>query len=259
MKISAVCSRLGGAMALLFAGAILFAGCLGRKHVVSNYEFTRETKGASLPIFLAGPAAALLTNGNGFSARVTLEQTDPSNKVATVSGLLLVRGTRMMFAPKEGDNTFIWDVQERTGFILSEALQGYAPIASGIHITKDFIVSEKAGPTGEQVNGHPGHEAEVAVTTDDGATTTFGVWRAADMNDFPIRIRSLKSPASFTLNLTGIRSEDLEPKLFLPPEGFTKYPTGDTMVGEYFARRSKSKIVHDERSVEPRSGVQYSH
>jgi hypothetical protein len=51
----------------------------------------------------------------------------------------------------------------------------------------------------------------------------------------------------------------LEPKLFLPPEGFTKYPTSDAMVGEYFARRSKSKIVHDERTVEPRSGVQYSH
>ncbi len=246
-------------MALLFASAILFAGCLGRKHVISNYEFTRETQGAKMPLFLGGPAAALLTNENGFSARLTIEQTEGSNKVTSVSGLLLVRGTRIVFAPKNSDRTFIRDVQERTGFILSEALQGYAPIASGIHITRDFVTSEMAGPTGEQVNGHPGHEAEVAVTTDDGATANFGVWRASDLNGFPIRIRTLKSPTPFTLSLAEIRSEDLGPKLFQPPEGFTKYPTSDAMVGELFARRSKSKIVHDERDVETRSGVQYSH
>ena len=84
----------------------------------------------------------------------------------------------------------------------------------------------------------------MAVTSDDGTTATFGVWRATDLNGFPVRIRSLKGPVAFTLNLGGARSEDLALKLFQPPEGFTKYSSSDSMVGSEIVlrRKSKSKI-----------------
>jgi hypothetical protein len=259
MKIAGMNPRLSGAAVLLALSGIFFAGCFGRKHAVSNFEYSHETQGARMPAFLMGPAAALLTNASGFSAHLTMEQTDLSNKVTAVTGQLLVRGPHLLFAPKTGDNAFVWDVQDRNGFILSEALQGYAPVSSPVHITKVMVLSETAGPTGEEVNGHPGHEAEVAVTSDDGTTATFGVWRATDLNGFPVRIRSLKGPVAFTLNLSGARSEDLSLKLFQPPEGFTKYPSSDAMVGELFARKSKSKNISNGSAVEPHSGVNYSH
>ncbi|HEX3801137.1 MAG TPA: hypothetical protein VH413_20770 [Verrucomicrobiae bacterium] len=258
MKVDREHFKFGAAM-LLAVGVIFLAGCFGRRHQVSNFEFNHEMQAAKIPLFMVGPAAALLTNANGYSARLTIEQPGVSNTVTT-TGQLLVREQHMLFTAKNSDSTFLWDVKEETGFVLSEALQGYAPIASPTHVTRVQMMSQTAGAPGEVVNGHPGHEVEVAVTCDDGTTTTFAVWQASDVNAFPVRIRTVKSPVMFTLDLMAMRSEDLERKLFLPPEGFTKYASADSMVGELFARKSKSKISSgSDRKIDPKSGNNYSY
>jgi hypothetical protein len=208
---------------------------------------------------MTGPAAVLLTNVNGYSARVTIELAGMSNNATPMTGQLLVRSSHMLFSPKTGDSTFIWDVKEESGYILSEALQGYAPLASGVHVTRMQTMSETAGASSDQVNGHPGHESEEAITCDDGSVTKFGVWRASDLGGFPVRIRTINSPMGYTLNFSNMRSEDLSLKLFQPPEGFTKYSSTDSMVGELFARKGKAKNAGNTTPVDPKSSNNYSY
>ncbi len=185
MKISAVYSRLGGAVALLFVSAILFAGCLGRKHVVSNYEFARETQGAKLPLFLGGPAAALLTNDNGFSARVTSNRPMARIKSPAFSGLLLVRGSRMVFAPKEGDRYFHLGCAGAHGFYFERGVARLRPDCFGHPYHPNFRhVGNGPGRRVSKSTDIRAMKRKWRFTTDDGATANFGVWRASDLNGF---------------------------------------------------------------------------
>ncbi len=256
MKIVAIDINTSEAVLLLLLSALLCDGCASHRH--REYEFAEEALAAKLPDFLVGPASALLTNGNSFSARLTVDQPGFSNKVTAISGQLLVMGSHILFAPKTGDRAFIWDAHERTGFVLSDALQGYAPISSPIHVTNVLITAEIAGSAETQANGHPGHEAEVAVASDDGSTATFTIWRATDLGGFPVRIKAMNIVPPFTLNLAEVRSENLSPKLFLPPEGFTKYGSLEAMASELYSRKSKLRNAASGASVEPRSGVNYN-
>jgi hypothetical protein len=258
MKIVATDARLSTAVLLLVLSALFFAGCA--THRRPEFEFSDEAQATKLPDFLVGPASALLTNVDSFSARLTVDQPANSNNVNAGSGQLLVFGSHLLFAPKTGDRAFIWDARERTGFILSDALQGYAPISSPVRITNIMITAQMAGSAETQVNGYPGHEAEVSVASDDGSTAMFSIWRATDLGGFPVRIKTMNTVPPFTLNLSGVRSENLSPKLFLPPDGFTKYASADAMAGELYARKSKLKNATANRgaSREPPSGVNYS-
>ncbi len=231
-----------GLLALVAAVALigfLASGCAGRQR--PKYEPDERIIDATPP-FLMGPAAALLVNTNGYSARVTLDLPAAAGKVHSFSGQLLCSGSRLLFAPSGGDRIFMWDVRQHGGFILSEALQGYAPISTPTQITNFVTAAEAATPTVNAVNGHPGHESEVAVASDDGSTVKFAVWSAADLDDFPVRIRSLNAPVPFTLNLLELRTEQLAAKLFLPPEDFTPYASAAAMTSELAARKVHSPV-----------------
>lgn len=245
-------------LALPLLGAILCGGCASHRH--RNFDYEAEIKAAKLPEFLVGPASVLLTNASDMSARITVEEPGKSNKVAVVTGQLLIQGNRLLYAQKAGDRTFIWDAQLRAGYVLSDALQGYAPISSAVRVTNIFTTSEIAGGSGgTQVNGHAGHEAEITVASDDGSMAVFTVWRATDLNGFPVRIQSKNAVPPFTVNLFDVRPDKLAPKLFEPPDGFTAYPTAETMAGELFARKAKAKsstVTGD--YIEPPSKTSYT-
>jgi hypothetical protein len=217
--------------------AIVVAGCAGHHESRTSEEVIAPRP----PGFLVGPASALLTNGSAFSAVVTVDSPSSAQKGHPLSGQLLCEGSHLVFSPARGDRTFVWDARERNGFILSEALQGYAPFSSPTQITNVATVSETAGPASERVNGHPGHEVEVTVAMDDGSTARFSVWRASDLNGLPVRIKSLNTNENFEVNLSGIQSAKLASTLFGPPDGFTKYENPDIMAGELAMRRSKPK------------------
>jgi hypothetical protein len=67
----------------------------------------------------------------------------PAGDARPASGQLLARGTKFFFDPappsgkpsRAGQSSFIWDATTRQGFLLSEALQGYAPIAATVGFT----------------------------------------------------------------------------------------------------------------------------
>lgn len=219
-----------------FAG-IFAAGCGGRH----SQGLSVEVIAPKPPGFLTGPASTLLTNGAAFSARVTVEAPAGSNQVQTISGQLLGEGSRLVFEPARGDRTYIWDVDEHSGYVLSEALQGYAPFASPVQVTNMATVAEVAGPASDRVNGHPGHEVEVNIAMDDGTSARFSIWRASDLYGYPVRIKSLSATKPFIVNLSDIKQTTLTSNLFLPPDGFTKYNSPDSMAGELMVRKSKPK------------------
>lgn len=241
MKLKAIFSKRAARAALpllAVAFAVVFAAGCGGRHTQGLSE---EVIAPKPPGFLTGPASALLTNAMTFSARVTVETPAGSNQVQTITGQLLGEGSRLVFEPVRGDRTYIWDVNEHSGYVLSEALQGYAPFALPVQITNMATMAEVAGPASDRVNGHPGHEVEVDIAMDDGTSARFSVWRASDLDGYPVRIKTLDATKPFVVNLTDIKETRLTSNLFLPPDGFTKYNSPDSMAGELMVRKSKPK------------------
>jgi hypothetical protein len=231
-------------VALVFATG-MFTGCASHREERELKRIIAEP--VEPPVFLTGAVASLLANnGSGFSARVLLEEPGETNKAREVTGQLLGQDGTLIFARATGDKTFVWNPNLGSGFVLSEALQGYAPISSPVQTTNIAKVAEVAGPAGERVNGHPGHEIEFVATSNDGSSARFTMWSASDLSGFPVRIRMLTDPKQRILNLLDVRLEHLSPKLFVPPDGFTKFSTPQAMAGELISRRSKLKATRAE-------------
>src|SRR5260221_9539603 len=89
----------------------------------------------------------------------------------------------------------------------------------------------------------------------EGPAAQFTVWRANDLGGFPMRIRAVTGRTRFTLNLSDFRREALSPRIFLPPEGFTKYADAEVMNAELMVRkatlRKREKPTTDEPMPEP--------
>ena len=199
------------------------------------------------PVFLDGPMAALLTNVDGFSAHATLETRASSNRPVIVSGELLGRGSKLFFAPTgstpaskhhpDGGMSFIWDVNEGSGYMLSEALQGYAPILSGARATNVVIGTAAEHSAPEKLGGHPCEQKQAIVASSDGSETVFHLWRAEDLRGFAVRINSATNSVFLSLNLSTVRLEIPSAELFLPPDGFTKYDSAEALMNELMARQ----------------------
>jgi hypothetical protein len=230
---------------LVLAGALIVMmvpGCGGSHQAMNLNDLEDSAMGVKPPRFLAGPTGELLTNVGGFSARITMEISSSSNKVRTVSGTVLGQGTHLLFAPEKGDRSFIWDVAGDSGYVLSEALQGYAPISSTERVTTNIDVKTSGvGTAVERANGYRCQKGDLVTESSDGSRSRFTVWRADDAKGFPVRIKAVEGWTEFTINFSAIRLESLPGKLFLPPEDFTKYVSADAMMTELSMRQSAVK------------------
>jgi hypothetical protein len=249
MKITAICRRYLLLAELSLAGAMFLAGCSSEPPAIRADEAVAPKP----PAFLIGPAGVLLTNAGSYSARLTVDSPDPTNKLPALTGHLLAQGGHLLFAPDQGDKTFIWDVPQHNGYVLSESLQGYAPVASELQITGVLTTSQIAGAASDRVNGQAGHEAEISISLNDGSTARFTVWRAANFGDLPVRVKSLTASTPFELNLSEVRRETFAPGLFQPPDGFAKYGSPELMNTELLARKSKLRHpgINNNASDEP--------
>jgi hypothetical protein len=195
---------------------------------------------AEPPLFLKGPCALLLTNTESYTAHVVLERGAATDKA--LSGQLLVRGFKLFFAAesaasvskklKAGEISYIWDVSQGSGFVLSDALQGYAPIISGIKYTNLSLVNPTAA----------------AVAGSDGSLATFQVWHSSGSTGLPVRIVSASGGPEFILNLTKPQTVATAPGLFDPPAGFTKYDSSESMMSELVVRQQN--VRHRSQSGE---------
>jgi hypothetical protein len=189
--------------------------------------------------------AALLTKDPGFVAHVRLETESTGRASEPQTGELLGRGHQLLFAPdfssaeakrlRAAGFTFLWDVNEQRGFLVSEALQGYAPISSPIQATN--VTTGPARLSSEKLEGRACELVECTVASVGAAPTTFRVWRATDLQGFPLRILRVGDTRPLTLSCTKVRLEVPSASVFQPPEGFTRYDNCEAMMAEMAMRQ----------------------
>ena len=210
------------------------------------------------PPFLSGAMALLLTNCAGFSADAVLQTGSPADPVQALSGKLLGRGPLLLFALDErsavgkrlrvGEFSFLWDVAAGRGYLVSEALQAYAPLSSHLAVTNLHVRS--ARPAAERPDGHTCQCAEVEVGSSDGPAL-FRVWQAADAQAFPVRITSETPAPALSLSLSRLRLETIPANLFVPPDGFNRYESAENMMAELSMRQESRHRKPSELPVEP--------
>jgi hypothetical protein len=232
-------ARLGGFVLGAAAFVLLAAGCAHKDRAANLIP-------PPLPIFLTGPAAAILSNANAFAANVVMESGPSGSAAGTLSGQLAGSGTKLFFAPdysspagkrlRAGGFNFIWDMSEGRGWLLSDSLQGYSPISSPFRSAT--VTNQPAGTPLERADGHTCQQAQVTVTSEQGSTAVFQVWRATDLKGFPVR---LSDGHRLTLTLSRIRLDPLSAKLFQPPEGFVPYVSPEAMMAEMAMRQANLK------------------
>jgi len=229
------------AISLLWA-ALLCAGCASHRRAEREAGTTRLLT-PQPPSLLTGPLAALLASDKDFSAQVTLQ----SDAEPPASGILLARTGQLLFAPELGDSSdkrvrtsgfsFVWDTAQHHGYLLCEALQGYAPIVTRVWPTNVILSAPTVPAAAQKIAGHSCELREATVQMSDGSRPSFQVWQATDLKAFPVRINAAANPASLTVTLTKLRVEVLSSDLFVPPDSFSKYESPDVMADELVLRQ----------------------
>ncbi|MGD0615262.1 MAG: hypothetical protein ABSA69_07470 [Verrucomicrobiota bacterium] len=204
---------------------------------------------------MTGPAAVFLTNLDGFSAQATLTIQTAAAGAHTISGQLLERRGKLFFEPLPGKSagkhadpgqfSFIWDAAAGRGYVLSEALQGYAPFGSTVRFAPPAI-QPSAIPV-EPFQDHPVNEAMATCPAGNGSPAAFHLLCARDLNGLAVRIESTNEPVPFTLTLSKVRIDRPAEGLFEPPEGFTKYQSEEALLNELAAREQSLRGPSQER------------
>jgi hypothetical protein len=161
------------------------------------------------------------------------------------SGQLVGQGSKLLYAPHSGENTdtqrqpggysFIWDASQSRGYVLSDALQAYAPVAAELHVTSLEIASG-TGP----LQRYSGHSCEPATATIHSTEkqAELELLRATDLHGFPLRIQTRGGSSLLTISFSNVRFETISERIFTPPEGFTLYPNPQAMADELAARQN---------------------
>lgn len=230
---------------LLLSAVVALAAIIGCASKVPKVVFHAGDEVP--PDFLTGPASLLLTNLDGFSASVAFSQSSPGALPQTGSGDLLEREGRLIYQPAgadrkkktliEGGMMFIWNEDKRAGYVLSDPLQAYAGISVMLQGTN--LVWKTEGAVEEAANGHPCRRLQATVDCDDGTSARFTVWEAEDAKRLPVRIRSDSGSRQLTVNLSNIHLDLPAPELFIPPDGFTRYPTAVALMNEMIIRQTE--------------------
>jgi len=191
----------------------------------------------------------LFTNVPGFRAHVVLESGTPPHPLA--EGELMGQGGKLVFVPTlnkaalkrspAAASAFIWDVPARSGCILSGPMQAYAPLDSKVQFT-NFVSSPTPAPAAPvRIDGRLCQSADAIITASDGSLTSYRFWRAADLNNLPLRVTCVSAAAPTTLTLSKARLESQPNDLFQPPNGFTKYESAQALTRELLVRHDSLK------------------
>lgn len=232
----AACVRHGRILAAA-ATLLTLAGCASGP--TADLDRRTDLEALKPPNFLTGSATALLLYTNGFSAHLVVGEFGTNRPAGRNPDRLLGQGSKLLYAPGDGKQVFLWDVVLRRGYLVHEALQGYAPFTAPGLITN--IVAMEEAPAGGKpvaVNGHPARPTEVTVLLNTGAADKYRVFCANDFGDFPVRIQYRGTNSPYTLDLDNLRLEQLSPRLFQPPEEFTKYSTVEALLAEITSRQA---------------------
>lgn len=227
-------------LALVVLISFSLCGCLHHKAPAGRPE--EETLLPTLRTLFTGPCALALTNGGAFEAQCQICLNPAAEKPRFLPGVLCIRGSQVRLetlppkskSPSLLEFGIIWDTRANTGFVFSEALQAYAAISSAPPFTNSaqIATSDK-----EKMNGHTVDHATATFAGPSGQTLVMQLIRARDAQNIPLSMSSAAEPHPFLVTLDKIQFLNPPDSLFLPPDGFTKYPTEAALVGELVDRQ----------------------
>jgi hypothetical protein len=235
-------------LAAIASVVLIGSGCAGRRSDDSAFRrvFTPHT-----PSLFSSLSALLLTNSPGFSALATIRAPENIPGEAAREGHLLARGPQLVFAPTHepspgkrtprGGFSFLWKAPENRGFVLSEALQGYAPISARLAATNLVVDPGPGTPAPEKIAGYRCHLTHAIIHLGDGSVYSYEVARADELNGFPVRIRSAGNTPAFDLTLSKITTTPPPADVFAVPDGFAPYNSPEALVDELAARQLNLK------------------
>jgi hypothetical protein len=234
---------------LALTAALLLAGCSSTDKTSTSPFYVGPVSIPQPPAFLTGPAVVLLTNQTGFTAHITATTPYQTAPGTPASGQLFGSGGRLLLAPdiekterersRTGGISYLWDVANGTGFLLSEALQAYAPWSANDRVTNLTWQTEASAQ--QNLSGHPCRSQQAVVSTAKGETS-FQVWRATDLHGFPVRISADTNLSPLTLKLSAIDLRPPPAELFQLPQGFTRYASVEAMMTELTLRQHNLKL-----------------
>jgi hypothetical protein len=210
------------AILLSAAFGLVAAGCTHTKPADPD----REPVQLLLPRLTAamtGPAATLLTNVDGFHGGFTISFGEPGHENSTLSGMLYERGGKLYFEPAfnaskrlakaTGRFSLIWDAASQRGYVLSEALQGYAPLNAP-------VPGSAAPPDGKPP-----------------VPTPIQADQAKKLNGLATRIQSNDPAHPFTFTLSDVTPGLPPEQMFSPPDDFIRFETESALLSELASRQ----------------------
>lgn len=205
------------------------------------------------PSFLTGPMALVLTNGNSFRAEIAFETMTTWGSTQRMTGSFTGAGSKLAFLPElsksvarnaQAKMIFVWDTAQGSGYMLNDALQGYAPFSGTVRYTN--LVESKQGSAREQIAGHECEKENAMVVGNDGSTNLLQVWRTMDLPGFAVRVEGGTNATANRLTMTKIQF-GLPAEFLMSSEGFTKYDSPDAMVTELVARQHNLRKKEGEK------------
>lgn len=241
-----------------FATLLLLAG--GCAHSRSREELAVDNAWKVAPPVIAaltGPAALLLTNLDGWQGRLTLTLNPEAGHVRQVSGQLTESKGRLYFESDSGEKNrsgrfaLIWDTGRNQGWVMSEALQGVAPL-NGTNWYR-LARREPDASTTDKQDGHPVQNTLVTLLGSDGKSWQYQVAQAADLAQLALQIHPLAGPEPVSLALSNIRLTPPAETLFVPPDDFSKYSSEAALLDELITRQRS--VFNDNDEYHPPKGA----
>jgi hypothetical protein len=244
-----ICIRMGTALVPCLAFlALQMAGCAQSPHAKRHFNPASGGGGSmdEVPAFLTGPVGMVLTNSRGFACHVALETGVGSRTANGESGELQGFNGKLLYTPQfdaagkrksQNGIGYLWDPGTETGYVLSEALQSYAPISSNLRFTNFVTRPVSVAFESKKIQGHQCRLEEWTAVDSPGSIIAVQVWRAEDLSAFPIEITAEGSGTNMTLRLSKVRFITPESSEFVPPDGFTRYDSAQAMRDELVLRQ----------------------
>jgi hypothetical protein len=128
----------------------------------------------------------------------------------------------------------------KLGYLVYPGLNSYAEMASqdpSVATNQDDYKVENTEVGKETVDGHDCVKNQVVVTDKAGNTHNYQVWRAGDLNEFPVKIVTNEGGSAVTIEFKEISLTKPAASLFEAPSGYTKYDNAQTMMQTEMMKR----------------------
>ena len=240
---------------------LLLLGCVTSPAGGGPVMAPRAFAQAETHSLLTGPVGVLLGNSEGYRAHVTvIQNTMALRKPSSLSGELVAQHDRLLWTPtpsktqfQDGADmgfSFIWHLSQNRGYVLSDALQGCAPVTASLRFTNSIITPDPERSPPEKLEGHRCAPEQITAFSSDGSTHSFKAWCAAELKGLPLKIVAAGETPASTVLLSQVRLVKPPPDMFEPPSGFTRYENAEALANELLLRRQNLQRRSDSASPE---------